>query len=241
MTETKTRVAYDAWHDRLDVDAASDAPWHQLVKAHCALFDLTGKKVFEIGCGRGGFACWLASRSDAGATVSAADFSLAAVAKGRQFADRCGIHVRWEVADIQAIPHQDEIFDFVVSCETVEHVPSPKKAVRELSRVLKPGGTLFLTTPNYLGLMGLYRAYRRLSLRPFTEEGQPINNFMTLPRTLGLIASAGLTVRAIDGTGHYLPFPGRPPIEMPKLNNPRRVMRWIALHSLVVAEKPQKT
>ena len=41
-----------------------------------------------------------------------------------------------------------------------------------------------------------------------------------------------------DGTEHCLPFPGRPPIEFPICSNPRTLMRCIALHSLIVAEKP---
>jgi hypothetical protein len=88
-----------------------------------------------------------------------------------------------------------------------------------------------------MGTMGLYRAYLRLCGRPFREEGQPINNFMLLPRTRGLLAATGLKIRVVDGVGHYVPFPGRPPIEIQVLNNPRTLMRWLALHSLTIGEK----
>jgi 2-polyprenyl-3-methyl-5-hydroxy-6-metoxy-1,4-benzoquinol methylase len=239
VTES-ARSAYEAWHGRLDVDAESDAPWHRLVKQHLdPARDLRGRRVLEIGCGRGGFACWLASRGEDGpAEVVAADFAEAAVAKGEAFARSRGLErLTWEVADIQAIAHPDASFDTVVSCETVEHVPDPRRAVGELARVLRPGGRLFLTTPNYLGAMGLYRGYMRLTGRRYTEEGQPINNFTLLPRTRAWVARSGLRVRAVDGVGHYLPFPGRPPVELPVFDNPRIVQRWFALHSLVVGEK----
>jgi SAM-dependent methyltransferase len=133
--------------------------------------------------------------------------------------------------------HADASFDTVVSCETVEHVPDPRRALGELARVLKPGGRLLLTTPNYLGMMGLYRGYMRLTGRRYTEEGQPINNFLLLPRTLAWVKRTGLRVCVVDGVGHYLPFPRRPPIELPVFNNPRRLQRWFGLHSLIVAEK----
>jgi 2-polyprenyl-3-methyl-5-hydroxy-6-metoxy-1,4-benzoquinol methylase len=242
-SESRARPAYEEWHDRLEVDHMADTPWHRLVKAH--LFgprDLASKRVLEIGCGRGGFACWLASQRPAPMNIVAADFSATAVQKGRQFAfQRSLSQIQWEVMDIEAIAHADDSFDTIISCETIEHVPDPRKAARELGRVLKPGGRLLLTTPNYMGIMGLYRMYLYLCGRPFTEEGQPINNLMLLPRTRSIIAGAGLRIKLIDGIGHYLPFPGQPPIEVPVFNNPRPLMRWIALHSLTVGEKPLRS
>ena len=233
------RAAYEEWHDRLGVDVEANAPWHLLVREHLDVErDLAGKRVLEIGCGRGGFSCWLAASSGGRASIVAADFSSIAVEKGAAFAAERGITgVEWEVGDIQRIAHPDESFDIVISCETIEHVPDPALAVRELARVLKPGGRLFLTTPNYLGATGLYRGYLRVVGRRFTEEGQPINNFNTLPRTIHWVKRAGLRVRTVTGRGHYLPFPGREPIRLHALERARMLTRWIALHSLVVAQK----
>src|SRR5262249_27760351 len=87
--------------------------------------------------------------------------------------------------------------DTVISCETIEHVPDPSRAVAELAQVLKPGGRLFLTTPNYFGPFGLYRAYLRLRRRRFTEVGQPINQLTLLPRTLRWIRRAGLIAKEV--------------------------------------------
>ena len=51
------------------------------------------------------------------------------------------------VCDILSIPVLDNSFDHVLCTEVLEHVPKPVDAVRELSRVLKSGGTLILTVP----------------------------------------------------------------------------------------------
>jgi len=123
-----------------------------------------------------------------------------------------GLAIQWMQADIQVLPFADRTFETVVSCETIEHVPSPSRAVAELARVLRPGGHLVLTTPNYLGTMGAYRGYLRLRGRPFTEAGQPINQFTMLPRTVLWLKEAGLRVERIRGAGHYLPVPGRSPL-----------------------------
>jgi len=53
------------------------------------------------------------------------------------------------VAADAPLPYPDGYFDAVVSMDVVEHVPSPLPWVENALRVLKPGGLLFLTTPNY--------------------------------------------------------------------------------------------
>src|SRR5690348_7241307 len=51
------------------------------------------------------------------------------------------------VSDIAAIPVPDGSFDVVLCTEVLEHVAEPIRAVKELARILKPGGTLLLTAP----------------------------------------------------------------------------------------------
>lgn len=51
------------------------------------------------------------------------------------------------ISDITKIPLPDSTFDAVLCTEVLEHVPDPVVAVFELSRLLKPGGTLLLTAP----------------------------------------------------------------------------------------------
>lgn len=238
--DNASRAAYDRWHDRLPVDEQAATPWHNLVRHWLNRFDdLAPGDALEIGCGRGGFSCWWASQNARPRRLVAADFSASAVEKAAAHAATLKLTgVEWRTADIESIPFPAGSFDIVVSCETVEHVPHPAVAFAELHRVLKPGGRLYLTTPNYLGLMGLYRVYLRLRGRPFTEEGQPINNCFFLPWVRRDLAAAGFKVLHTDAVGHYLPFPGAPPIRIHWLDTPRFFSRWFALHSCIVALKP---
>jgi len=50
-------------------------------------------------------------------------------------------------SEITAIPVENNSFDVVLCTEVIEHVPEPIKAVKEMGRILKPGGLLMLTAP----------------------------------------------------------------------------------------------
>ena len=239
--ESASRAVYETWHEQVaSDDKEADRPWHDLLFRHLAADDVAGRRVLEIGCGRGELACHLATAQHSPGWLVAADFAGSAVQLGRRRSqDRSVPGVSWLVASMQQIPVDDGVFDTIISCETIEHVPNPQEAVRELKRVLKPGGRLFLTTPNYLGPFGAYRGYLRARGRRYTEGGQPICHLTTLPRTITWLLRAGLRVSAIDAVGHYILWPGKPASRVPWLDD-HRFLRWFALHSLVVAENPPR-
>jgi ubiquinone/menaquinone biosynthesis C-methylase UbiE len=231
---------YDEWHRQQSVDLELTSPWHRLARKHLKPSrDLEGRVILEIACGRGEFACHLALSSSAPRKLIAADFSASALSKAQLLSKELGIEsIEWQQADIEKLPFQASYFDTVISCETIEHVPHPRLAISELARVLKPGGRLLLTTPNYFGSFGLYRAYLRCVGRPYTEAGQPINNIVMLPLTRRWIQQSGLKVRAIDSVGIQLFIPGRAPLSLhlsPKLH---WFWRWFGLQSCILAEKP---
>jgi len=50
------------------------------------------------------------------------------------------------------IPYEEGLFDYVCFLEAIEHIENPYNAIREVARVLKPGGVLIMSTPNYLNI-----------------------------------------------------------------------------------------
>ena len=56
------------------------------------------------------------------------------------------------VSSIEDIPVEDESFDVILCTEVLEHVPEPMLAIKEMARILKPGGHIFITAPLGSGL-----------------------------------------------------------------------------------------
>ena len=77
------------------------------------------------------------------------------------------------VCDLVAIPVPDARFDHVVCTQVLEHLPEPQRVVAELARVLKPGGTLWLSAPLFYAEherpYDFFR-YTRYGLRRLLEE-----------------------------------------------------------------------
>src|SRR5713101_4332468 len=144
------RTDYDTWHQRI-FDAAPEhedacSPWYELVREHMG--GVSGMRILEVACGRGGFVRQLAR---AGAFVTGCDFSSAALhaASTKLFVPGGPPLAALVQGDAQSLPFADSSFDAVVSCEKIEHLPKVQAAVVEFHRVTRPGGKLFLTTPNY--------------------------------------------------------------------------------------------
>jgi len=63
-----------------------------------------------------------------------------------------GLNVQRCDIDVEALPYPDGFFDVVLFMSVIEHLYFPRHAVDEIARVLKPGGLLFLETPNAVAM-----------------------------------------------------------------------------------------
>ncbi len=59
-----------------------------------------------------------------------------------------------QYGDAMAMSFENDSFDFVYSYHALEHIPDPEKALNEIKRVLKPGGSYWIGTPNRSRLIG---------------------------------------------------------------------------------------
>lgn len=198
---------FNDWHEKRGIDLNLNDSWHQFFLKEAEDFISKDDKVFEVGCGRGDFAFWFADNfGNRYSHFEASDFSPTAIKMAQDYQKAHNIdNLVFNVHDIEKLEFPDNHFDKIICFETIEHVPHPKKAIKELYRVLKPSGKLLLTTPNYLNFYGIYRIYLRMTGRKWTEVGQPLNNVVLLPKTRNWLQSAKFKILKCETAEFSMP------------------------------------
>jgi SAM-dependent methyltransferase len=93
--------------------------------------------LLDIGCGNGGISRYFAER---GNRVSSVDVQDRREGKDEPF--------RFVLVDSPVLPFSDSTFDIVLSHHVIEHLPDQGLHLREIHRVLRPGGACYMATPN---------------------------------------------------------------------------------------------
>lgn len=140
--------------------------------------------VHDAGCGTGEFTIPFFENRMPNCKIHASDFSIGMVKVCKR---RFPKHEQ-SVQDVQDMTFKTDTFDVVTSRQMLEHVPNPQKALKEMFRVLKPGGTIVLSTPSWFGLIGpLY------FLKKWSGTMQPIDNWWTPFKLKSYFRRAGFT------------------------------------------------
>ncbi|MBJ8343460.1 class I SAM-dependent methyltransferase [Antrihabitans sp. YC2-6] len=156
-----TKLAQVLYHDW---EAESyDDKWHISYDQRCidyarGRFDavageqpLPYERALELGCGTGFFLLNL-MQGGVAKTGSVTDLSPGMVKVALRNAEHLGLEVDGRVADAETIPYEDNTFDLVVGHAVLHHIPDVEKALREVLRVLKPGGRfVFAGEPTTVG------------------------------------------------------------------------------------------
>jgi len=154
-----------------------------------------GARILDAPCGAGDLTVALRDR---GFEAIGADLEPdAAVVLGDAF----------QIADLsQPLPWRDRAFDAALSIEGIEHLENRHAYLRELARVLKPGGALILTTPNIVSLRSRVRfrasGFYNQDPRPLREAARhPLHHIglMTFPDLRYALHTSGFR---ITGVGH---------------------------------------
>jgi SAM-dependent methyltransferase len=155
-----------------------------------------GATILDAPCGAGGLSIELRAR---GFDVRGADIDATAAA---------ALGDRFVIADLsQPLPWPDGFFDAALSIEGIEHLENRHAYVRELARVLKPGGTLVLTTPNSVSLRSRVRfgfsGFFQQDPRPLNERARhPLHHIglLTFPELRYALHTSGFRIAGVSST-----------------------------------------
>jgi ubiquinone/menaquinone biosynthesis C-methylase UbiE len=159
-----------------------------------------GQRVLDLGCGDGAFSELISERFE-NVELIAADVAEAALERARRrprLPDRVDLVLVPFDGDL---PFADNAFDVVWASEVIEHVADTGRWLSEVRRVLAPGGTLALTTPNHT------RA--RLAIRGIGAFSPPLGDHLHLYGRASLttvLAECGFDPVEVRARGFLGPF-----------------------------------
>ena len=180
----------DKWsisYDKRCVDYARDL--FDATVPEDELRNLPYDRALELGCGSGFF---LLNLIQAGVARrgSVTDLSPGMVKVATRNGENLGLEIDGRVADAEGIPYDDDTFDLVVGHAVLHHIPDVELSLREVVRVLKPGGRfIFAGEPSNAG----ENYARPLS----TLTWRAVTNVTKLPGLSGLAPPAGRARRIV--------------------------------------------
>jgi ubiquinone/menaquinone biosynthesis C-methylase UbiE len=154
-----------------------------------------GAKILDVGAGTGGIVPYLLEAVGAEGSIWAIDFAEEMVRVGRKkFVEES--QVIFEMASVEDLPYKDRFFDQIICFGAFHHFEEKSKALKEMGRVLKPGGTLVIA--HALSSKALRNHHQNCApvSKDFLPEGDEMRS---------LLEKAGFQVnRLIDQQGCYL-------------------------------------
>jgi SAM-dependent methyltransferase len=206
----------------------------QLVRPHLGI----GSRLLEVGCGAGNL---LLQATVPGSYPLALDLSRQALTfvRSRLQEAAFGAEAPSGFACTQAIgealPFSAGSFDCVLLSEVIEHLTAPQISIGEAARVLRSGGRLLVTTPNYRSFWPLMEwTVDRLNMAPKMAGEQHVSRFH--PASLRrVLAEAGLHVEYSGSIYNLSPFLSMISPEQARRQLQRELKRRSALGMILVA------
>lgn len=106
----------------------------------------SNQRILELGCGNAVFWKSASSKIPTGIKLTLSDFSPGMIESAKSNTSGLNFVDEYAVIDAQNLPYENNAFDIVIANYMLYHVPDTVKALREISRVLKPDGFFFAAT-----------------------------------------------------------------------------------------------
>jgi SAM-dependent methyltransferase len=172
----KEQEFHDRWASIIDVEGirvadyfeVCTAPENRFILRH--LGDVRGKTLLDLGCGAGENSVYFAMR---GARCTASDYSPGMVEVALKLAQQNGVQIDGRVINAMHIDYPDNTFDIVYASNLLHHIPDSLATIREMHRILKPGGKMCFWDP--LRHNPVINVYRRMATEVRTEDETPLH------------------------------------------------------------------
>jgi ubiquinone/menaquinone biosynthesis C-methylase UbiE len=105
-----------------------------------------GERILDVACGEGALSLKIA---EYGCKVYGIDISEDGLERAKRLAEREGITCEFRGGSAEDLPYPDRYFDKVICSSSLEHFKDDIKALKEMYRVLKPNGSVVLTTDSF--------------------------------------------------------------------------------------------
>ena len=148
-----------------------DGEWRLFLKY---FRDLKGKKALKLDLWNEANNTDILERAvRAGMEVTGIDISEVVVKRAIENFQQRGLKARFVQGDIRDLPFSDNEFDYLYTMGTIEHVPDPERAIKEIHRVLKPGGVAVIGVPyryDIFGRAAVAYVVNKYNIGPYGEE-----------------------------------------------------------------------
>jgi len=153
MSTERIKDVFDAWADS-GRDASMEAGHKDVVEQVVAQLEIrAGEQILDLGCGNG-WATRLLAKSAAGSGAVGVDASPKMIARAEDL-HSFTIRARYEVMPFHALDFKDGQFDRAFSMESMYYAPDLDAALKEVARVVKPGGRIDFVVDFYEGRPGV--------------------------------------------------------------------------------------
>jgi 2-polyprenyl-3-methyl-5-hydroxy-6-metoxy-1,4-benzoquinol methylase len=127
--------------------------------------------------------------------------------------------VEWIQQDLNlSLPGHEDTFDVVVAPEVIEHLENPRAMVRDIFRVLRPGGTAIITTPNNESWRSIIALLFRGHFMAFGDSGYPAHITALLRKDLTRIFQEASFAAPDFYFTNYGGVPGRPMVSWQQIS-----------------------
>lgn len=170
-------------HERADDTLANNVTYQRCLYAYdFAIPYITGKNVVDIGCGLGYGTSLMAAYAD---RITGVDYDGATI-EANKIKHKKIPNIDFVQSSVPPVAFADNSVDVVTAFQFIEHIEMRKEFIKDVLRVIKPGGVFLLTTPN---------ARKSLARNPFHVHEYTFEEMIKELRSLG----AKFEVKGLQG------------------------------------------